>query len=303
MIITLRRLVFTLGFMSLATSLLGNDGPVYGDLKGQVLATGTRILLMDSAGKELWQHPGGNCHDIWMLDNGNVLFANGEIIEVDPKTDKVVFKYTPEATKGGGAYACQRLDNGNTVVGENSAGRITEVDPAGKVVFKLDLPMISPGNHHNLRMVRKLDNGNYLVCHSKKRLVREYTPSGEVKFEVTVDTLAFSAVRLPNGNTMVGHISGVTEYSSDGKVLWTFSPKDLPEVSIGKITGIHVQPNGNIALGIYGIKKGANGAEFLEITHDKKLVWRYLPAKPARWRMSVQVLTADGKPVPGKVLR
>ncbi len=286
-----------------APGLSAEDGPLHGKPDGQVLATGSTLLLIDTDGKTLWEHRGGNCADIWMLDSGNVLFANGSVIEVNPKTNEEVFKYTPEKTKGGGAYSCQRLPNGNTVVAENAAGRITEVDASGKVVFTLDLPLTKPGNHHNLRMVRKLDNGNYLVCHSGPRTVREYTPDGKVTFEVKVEKLAFSAVRLPNGNTMVGHVTGITEYTPAGKKTWAFTPADLPALSLGFLTGIHVRKNGNIAAGIYRISKKPNGAEFFEITREKKLLWWYKAKKSPRARMNIQVLAPDGTPFPGKVLR
>lgn len=289
---------------SLTFNLHAANGPLHGELEGQVLATGGKLLLIDTSGKTLWEYKAGNCADAWMLKNGNVLFANGSVVEVNPKTNKVVFKYTPEMTKGGGTYSCQRLANGNTVVGENAEGQITEVDPDGKVIFKLKLPMSKPGAHHNLRMVRKLDNGNYLTCHSGQAIVREYTPTGEVKFEVKVPgKVAFSAVRLANGNTVTGHIDGITEYKQDGSVAWSFKTSELPEVSFGMICGIHVLPNNNIAMGIYRISKKANGAEFLVINRDKKLVWRYKAEGAKGARMGVHVLTADGKPQSGSPLR
>nr|MBC8372500.1 PQQ-binding-like beta-propeller repeat protein [Planctomycetota bacterium] len=168
---------------------------IHGTLKGQVLATGTgRMLLLDNTGKILWKHKGGNCSDIWMLKNGNILLADNNVVEVDPKSDKVVWSYKPAMQKGGGTFACQRLKNGNTMVGENSAGRIVEVDPKGKIVFELKLPECQPGSHNNLRHVRKLANGNYLVAYKAKAMVREYTPAGKVVFEVKTKPIAFSAV-------------------------------------------------------------------------------------------------------------
>jgi hypothetical protein len=301
----MKKIVNLLSCLALIPGLLfAAEGPLFGRLDGQVLATGSKLLLIDHAGKTLWEYKAGNCGDVWMLDNGHVLFANGSVVEVDPKTDEVVFKYTPEMTKQGGTYSCQRLANGNTVVGESSAGRFTEVDPSGKIIFKLDLPMTTPGHHQNLRMVRKLDNGNYLVCHHRKALVREYTPAGEVKLDIKVPGKGvFSAIRLPNGNTMTGHINGITEYSPDGNVVWSFEKSDLPDLALGSICGIHVQPNGNVAMGIYRIAKEGKSAEFLEITREKKLVWRYKAENSPRARMGVHVLTRDGKPGENKPLR
>ena len=275
---------------------------VYGTLKGQILATGTgRILLLDNTGKILWKHKGGNCSDIWMLKNGNVLLADNNVVEIDPKTDKIVWRYKPKMQKGGATFACQRLKNGNTMVGENSAGRIVEVDPKGKIVFELKLPDCQPGSHNNLRHCRKLANGNYLVAYKAKAMVREYTPTGKVIFEVKTKPIAFSAVRLPNGNTVVGHINSVTEFDPKGKEVWRFDKKDIKEFKVGMICGIHVLPNGNIAMGLYGATKGQAGAGLLEINRDKKVVWRYVSSD--RHLMALQILDEKGKPLAGCALR
>lgn len=106
---------------------------VFGSLEKMVLSTGAgKIRIMDQSGEIRWSHPAGNAHDCWMLSNGNVLFADGQIKEVNPETNEIVWQYKPKETAGGGAFACQRLDGGVTLVGENSSGRILEVDPDGK---------------------------------------------------------------------------------------------------------------------------------------------------------------------------
>ncbi|MGD0094826.1 MAG: hypothetical protein ABSE73_33355, partial [Planctomycetota bacterium] len=67
----------------------------------------------------------------------------------------------------------------------------------------------------------------------------------------------------------------------------------------------HVQPSGNLLMGIYQIQKVPNGAGVLEITREKKLVWRYIDlAKNSNGAMmGVQLLDAEGQPLPGDVLR
>ncbi|MCP4375290.1 MAG: PQQ-binding-like beta-propeller repeat protein [bacterium] len=281
----------------------GETKAIYGTLTGRVLATGRgKMVLLDQSGKILWKYKGGNCSDIWMLPNGNVLLADNNVIEVNPKTDKVVWSYKPPMQKGGGTFACQRLKNGNTMVAENSSGRIVEVDPKGKIVFELKLPLCKPGSHNNLRHVRKLKNGNYLVCYKGQARVREYTPAGKVVFEIKIKPFPFSAVRLPNGNTVLGHINGVSEFDPKGKVVWKFDKKEIKDVKIGMICGIHVLPNGNIAMGLYAAIHGKkDGASLLEITRDKKVVWRYVTGD--RHMMSLQVLDKKGKPLPGPVLK
>lgn len=281
------------------------DKLVFGNLDGQILTTGAgRVMRMDQKGNVLWEFKGSNVSDIWMLPNGNVLFADNEAKEVDPRTNKIVWSYKPEFGKGGGTFGVQRLENGNTLVAENSTGRILEVDKAGKIVFELQMPNMKRGSHNNLRNCRKLKNGNYLVTFKAGKMVREYTPKGEVVQEMKTSNVAFSAVRLPNGNTVVGHVDGVSEYDKESKVVWNFNAEDLPEgLKTGMFCGVHCLPNGNIVCGIYDIPiKEQTGVGLCEVTRDKKLVWYYFKHKGDRVMMSVQKLTADGKLLPGELL-
>jgi hypothetical protein len=255
-----------------------DNGTIFGDLQadGFISTMSGRIMRVDATGKTTWFRKTKNCHDIWLLDNGNILFADSVVLEINPATNEEVFRYQPEYEKGVGGLACQRLENGNTLIGENSTGRILEVNAAGEIVFQLQVEPITLGDHANLRMVRKLENGNYLACLAHAKLVREYTPAGEIVFEVAAQNLAFSAVRLPNGNTIVGDINVVTEFDSTGEKVWELQKSDLPDVNLGMICGVNVLPNGNLILGIYKADMSDQGAGSIEITKDKKVVWRYV---------------------------
>lgn len=269
---------------------------VFGELKNVVLSTGAgRIRLMQPSGEITWSCKAGNAHDCWMLENGNILFADGRVTEINPETDEIVWQYTPEGKKSE-AYACQRLADGVTLVGDNTTGRILEIDKDGKIIFEMKVEPFRAGFHHNTRMVRKLKNGNYLVCHSGEHVVREYTPKGEIVFEVKLDNIAFSAVRLENGNTLIGHIDHLTEYDPKGEVVWQFSNQDIEGVKITMMCDLHVLPNGNIAVGVYSAYKDGQGTGLFEITRDKKLVWRYSDPSADRCMMGIQVLDPEGKP-------
>lgn len=269
-----------MAMVALVGGLACADG-IEGNLDSPVLAAGCgRAVMLSPKGDIVWEQKAGLVHDIWMLPNGNVLFADGNVTEVT-KDHAVVFEYKPEVQKGGGAYSCQRLSNGNTVVGENGSGRVVEVDKSGKVVFSLQTNPSTSGAHHNMRMVRKLDNGDYLVCHSGSNLVREYRPDGSTAWEKKTQALAFAAVRLPSGNTLISSLNQITEYDRDGKEVWEFKKDDIPGVVIQNMTGIQALPNGNIVTGCYSaFNKAGEGTSLLEITRDKKLVWRY--ASPGR---------------------
>jgi len=278
--------------------------PVTGTMEGQVLTAGNRrVMILSQQGQVVWEYPAGLVHDAWMLPDGHVLFADGaSVTEVTPDK-KVVFQYKSADQKGGGTYACQRLANGNTVIGENSTGRVLEVDKAGKVVFEMKVEPTKGGAHHNMRMVRKLDSGNYLVCHSGAHLVKEYTPQGKAVLEIKTDNVAFSAIRTPKGTTLVASLSHLREYDASGKVVWEFANTDLPGVTITNMTGLHLLAGGNIAVGCYSAYKGGQGTGLFEITPEKKLVWRYSNPKADGTMMPIEVLTPEGKALPGPCLR
>jgi len=276
------------------------DG-VTGTLEHQVLATGSgRVALFEKDGTVLRSAKTGNNADAWYLENGNILFADGKVTEVD-KDGKVVWQYKPASDRSDGAMSCQRLANGNTVVGENGTEQVTEVDKEGKVVFTLKIkPQAKKNPHHVMRICRKLENGNYLVCHSGDHIVREYKPDGTVVFEYTCKSIAFAAVRLANGNTMISSLDQIEEVSPKGEVVWSFSKTDLPELSIRNMTGMHILKNGNMVIGNYSAydKKAKTGVGMFEITREKKLVWAYVsPGFKDGSMMAVQKLDGDFNPL------
>ena len=277
---------------------------ITGQLEGQLLAAGdNRILRLNADGSIAWEHRTGLTHDVWMLANGNLLYADGgSVTEITPE-HKVVFQYKAADPHGGGTYACQRLANGNTVVGENSSGKVLEVDLAGKIVFELQTKDAKPGDHQNQRMVRKLDNGHYLVCHSGKHVVREYQPDGSVVWEQATPNLAFAAIRKADGNTLVSTLGSIIDYKPDGGIAWEFKNSDIPGLTLTNMTGMQLLANGNLVIGCYAAYQGGKGCGLLEVTPDKQVVWSFASPQTAGTMMAVQKLTADGKPLPGKLLR
>ena len=278
--------------------------PISGKLEGKLLAAGdNRIMILNSDGSIAWNHPTALTHDVWMLPNGNLLYADGNAVTEITPDKSVVFQYKAKDSRGGGTYACQRLDNGNTLIGENSSGKVLEVDPKGKVVFELQTKDTKPGDHQNQRMVRKLPNGNYLVCHSGRHVVREYQADASVVWEQKTPNLAFAAIRKANGNTLVSTLGSIIEYQPNGTIAWEFKNSDVPGLTITHMTGIQLLPNGHIVTGCYQAYQNGRGCGLLEITPDKTTVWSFSSPATAGTMMAVQKLTADGKPFKEKTLR
>ena len=121
--------------------------------------------------------------------------------------------------------------------------------------------------------------------------------------EIKTDNVAFSAIRTPKGTTLVASLSHLREYDASGKVVWEFANTDLPGVTITNMTGLHLLAGGNIAVGCYSAYKGGQGTGLFEITPEKKLVWRYSNPKADGTMMPIEVLTPEGKALPGPCLR
>lgn len=68
-------------------------------------------------------------NDLWILPNGNILFTTGHgVLEMTRQND-TIFHYESKSP----VFACQRLKNGNTFVGECVTGRMLEISPKGRL--------------------------------------------------------------------------------------------------------------------------------------------------------------------------
>ena len=287
------RSLLSLALFGVCTPLLAADPPAY-----RVLAQDKgRVAIVGPGGKVEWEVENKyNSHDIHLLPNGNLLLHTGPatVTEVTPKKE-VVWKYESKPKEGYKGrievHAFQRLDDGNTMIAESGNRRIIEVDAAGKVVKEVPLTVTKPDPHRDTRMVRKLASGNYLVCHEGDGVVREYDGAGKVVWSYALDlngrpasnghgpeghgTAVYGAVRLENGNTLIGggNNNRVLEVDKAGKVVWSIDQKELPGITLAWVTTLHVLPNGNVIVG--NCHAGPDNPQLFEVTRDKKVVWTF----------------------------
>src|SRR5438552_832921 len=138
-----------------------------------------KVAIVGASGKVEWEYANGcECHDLWLLPNGNVLLALGPAtVGIVSPAKEIVWKYEakPKAGYKGRVevHAFQPLTDGRVLVAETGNRRIVEVDRDGKIVKEVPLTVEKPDPHRDTRMVRKLDNGYYLVCHEGDGAVRE----------------------------------------------------------------------------------------------------------------------------------
>lgn len=259
-------------------------------------------------GRIVWRSP-RNSRDGWVLENGNVLLAVGKsndlpgggIIEVT-REGKETLRYKGTQSE---VDTVQPLEHGGIILTEAGANpRLLELDKEGKTLVEFKLKTQTQNHHMQQRMSRKLANGNYLVPHLLDKAVREYTAKGEIVWEAPTPNWAFTAIRLDNGNTLVGCTYGhtVVEFDKDAKIVWQLEPKDVQGISaLNDCCGVQRLPNGNTVICDYGAG-GKGGPKMIEVTRDKKVVWTFEDASKAGIH-HVQILDTNGKPLEGRPLR
>jgi hypothetical protein len=269
------------------------DAPKY-----RVLAADKgKVALVDGNGHVEWSVENKTeVHDVHLLPSGNFLFPTSRttIVEMTPEK-KVVWSYTAKPRPGySGAieiHACQRLEDGLTMVAESGNARIVEVDRDGRIVHVVPLTVDKPNAHRDTRMARKLANGHYLVCHEGDGKVREYDGAGKVVWTYTLDlagrprsdghgveahgTEVYGAVRLANGNTLIacGNGNRVIEVTPEGKTVWSLEQRELPGITLAWVTTLHALPSGNVIVG--NCHAGPDNPQLFEVTRDKKVVWQF----------------------------
>lgn len=280
--------------------------------------SGGKVFIVNEQGQVEWEYKTGHANDLWVLPNGNLLFNTGKGVQEVNRKKEIVFEYKSK----GEVYACQRLPNGNTFIGECSDGNLIEVDPSGKIVKKIELlahlPELKPkkkkkksrgkGGHAYMRNARKLANGNYLVAHTGDKVVKEYDPDGKVVREIPAPSGPHSVIRLPNGNTLIAcgdksTENKVMEVDPSGKIVWKLDQDELPGISLYFMTGLQRLPNGNTVITNWlGHGKSGKAPHIIEVTPDKKVVWTFQDFETMKTVSSIQLLDVPGDAIKGEVL-
>ena len=271
-----------------------------------------RLAIVAPDGSLEWEMKVGAIHDAWVLPNGNILFQQGwtKIVEVTPDK-QTVWEYDAAKLNGNEGkhvevHAFQRLAGGRTMIAESGTARIIEVDKAGKIQREVKLKVNNPSTHSDTRLVRKIANGNYLVAHESDGFVREYDATGRIVWDYEVPLFGkerkgghgpeafgnsvFSAVRLPNGHTLIGGGNGhcVLEVTPKKEIVWKLEQNDLPGITLAWVTRVERLANGNTRFG--NCHAGPDNPQFIEVTPEKKVVWTFKDFKNFGNSMPVQAV-------------
>ncbi len=258
-------------------------------------STHTLAAISPDGGVE-WKIAIGPIHDLHLLPNGHMLYQDSwtHIVEVDANRE-VVWEY--DAKKNGNekrpveVHAFQRLPDGLTMIVESGPARIIEVDVSGAITKEIPLTVDESSTHSDTRNARKTAAGTYLVAHERDGKVREYDEQGTIVWEYAVPLFGreragghgpeafgnqlYSAVRLENGNTLIGTGNGhsVLEVTHEKEVVWKLEQKDLDGITLAWITQVERLPNGNTRF--VNCHAGPKNPQIIEVSPDKQVVWTF----------------------------
>lgn len=280
-----------------------------------------RIAIISEDGSIRWEHRIGPLHDLHVLPSGNILLQLSwtHVAELNPETGKTVWEYDASHSPDNQGlrveiHAFQRLEGGSTLIAESGSARLLTLAPDLSRQAIVPLKVARPDAHHDTRLVRSLKNGNFLVCHEAEGIVREYRPDGSTAWEYAVPLFGrerrpghgvdafgnqvFSALRMENGNTLIGTGNGhsVIEVTPAGQVVWSLHQNELPGIRLAWVTSLQLLPSGNIL--INNCHAGPKNPQLIEVTREKRVAWSFLDFERFGDALTnSQVLSVNGQAV------
>ncbi|MDP4205178.1 MAG: PQQ-binding-like beta-propeller repeat protein [Bacteroidota bacterium] len=238
-----------------------------------------RVGICDENGKIVWEINCAHPQDAWVLPNGKQVLTSSKddamIIRIKDK--KVLWHYKIESPYEN-PYV-QPLRNGHVVIGIEGRNAFLEFNKRGKLIHETKVAINARQVHGTFRFVRRTKEDTYVIPVTAENQFREVNLSGEVIRVFNYKGKdAISALRLANGNTIlgVGSTGEIVEVDKNDQVVWRISNKDLPDLSINFIAGMHLA--GDI---LYVTNYGLQGNSSRELPHyfainrkTKQVVWR-----------------------------
>lgn len=211
--------------------------------------SGEILAIAWPSGRVLWRRPNHRSTDNGVLPNGHVLTIEdpkGLVVELDAK-QQPVWRYQ---TANASLVSVERLTSGNTLLVDDQAARIFEVDTAGKVAWQVELPEYKG---QAMRRARRTVNGNTLVAIQKAGLILELDAKGAIvrKHEFPNRMPAY-AQPLPSGGMLIG-LAGpgeVRHVDAAGRTVQTFAG-DNNTARMAWTSGFAPTPEGGLLVSDY----------------------------------------------------
>jgi hypothetical protein len=257
---------------------------------------GNRLIEVSGEGKLTWEHKVPSaCVIFQLLPNDHILYAYGGTptgVQEINRDQNVVWNYVSHSPQ---VLGCERLPNGNTLLGEQGPSQGVEVNPAGQIVSTVSIPTSEKPFHRQIRNIHRLANGHILAAIEAEGAAREVDADGKVVWEMKGLADVFEALRLPNGNTLIscGTQRRVIEVTPGSKTVWELTAQEVPELNLTWITSLQTLRNGNFVIGNFLRGQEGKGVHAFEITPEKKVVWKFADHEMVRTATMVRVLDDD----------
>ena len=263
-------------------------------------------ILMTNQGKVIWSYDtqgGYELDDVWMLSNGNILYAHMTYIEEITPTKQVVWHYVPPGNAE--IHSCQPIGLDKVLIALNA-------DPMPKLQLidiktsAIELEHVLPegastGPHGQIRRMRKTATGTYLVGFLTKAKVVEYDQDFTAIRTIAIPQ-PWSVARLHNGNTLILSEGEATckEFDAMGNIVWSLQKSSLmiqgAQIGGGTQTCERLA-SGNTAM---FMRNGPGNVQLVEVAKDKSVVWALEDWNDLGDATTAQFLDEPGIPeVPG----
>jgi len=190
--------------------------------------------------------------DAERLESGNTLISDRfdhRVVEVTPEKE-VAWEYKNDSLQN--IYSVQRLDNGNTlIVDQSSPSRVIEVSPDKEVVWQYGGTtgtLFYPSLGQRLKDGSTLIADNIGMLNNSSSRAFEVSAGGVITWQYDEGLWGiYTLQRQENGNTLVcDQLNGrVIEVSPAKEIVWSYGAIDEPG-------GVQRLDNGNTLLSIFG---------------------------------------------------
>jgi hypothetical protein len=279
---------------------------ITGEVKHRFITTGNqqnKIFIVNESGSIEWEAQiKGMSYEVTMLPNGNILFPYQWGCALMNKDKKILWEFSRPKEKGQNQeiHSVQPYGKNSFVVlqsggNDGTPPRIIFLDKSGKITSEIALTPSKEIPHLQSRSIRVTPDGTFLVCYLRDHVCREYDKKGKLLWEYETPFECYSAVRLINGNTLIGCGDGhvVLEVNKQKEIVWQVTENEIPGNPLRFVTDVCRLPNGNTMIVNWGghYKEGVQPLAF-EVTPNKKLVWSIGPnaEKQIGKSLSIQLL-------------
>jgi hypothetical protein len=242
----------------------------------------TRDMYLVRGGQVVWAYNDstgkGEISDAVRLSNGNILFAHQFGVTLITPAKKVLWHY--DAPPKCEIHTAQPIGTNHVIFIQNGPEPKLFVAnlASGLMEQAFSLPVKNTNSTHGqFRHARLTEQGTYLVTHMDLGKVVEYDDSGKAVWSVEAPG-AWSAERLPNGNTLIcGKV--VREVNAGGETVWQFTSVDVPEYKFNSMQLAARLPNGDTLINNWvnewngQINRAIAPVQALEIRPDKTVAW------------------------------